>query len=233
MSSKCTLIFGGWSLSPALLKDCFGPGCILIDCNSIMPALFDDNYHLYSNWPQQLKQQLHLPDSTRYHLAGWSAGAMLAIALSSIVPIYMLTLISPTLSFCRRANFRYGTHPSVLRTMREQLLKEPGNVLTKFYRSCGFGEAFKPVSTCTTEQLTMGLHFLEQADLVQNGCTCSNTIIIHGRNDAIIPYPSAEMTASVCGGTLYSIDAGHAVFYGREKEIANYIQIHTTEGNFS
>jgi hypothetical protein len=234
LMSKNTLVFGGWSLSPALLEGCFGQDCTYIDSNEIMPFLFDKNNNLKNTWSLIVKQHLQLSDTLHYHLAGWSTGAMIALALASILQVQTLTLISPTVSFCRREGFRHGTHPSVLRSMREQLQQHPQNVLEKFYRSCDFDEIFTPDSTYTVQQLTLGLHFLEQADLTKTVCTCSNTNIIHGRNDAIIPYSAAATTAGVCGGTLHCINAGHAVFYGRETEIANYINnYHTIEGNLS
>jgi pimeloyl-ACP methyl ester carboxylesterase len=230
LMSKCTLVFGGWSLSPMLLERCFGPDCIFVDSNMIVPFLFDKSTKLFSTWPQVLKQHLQLSDSHQYHLAGWSTGAMIALALASILQVHTMTLISPTLSFCRREGFRHGAHPLVLRTMREQLQQYPQTVLEKFYRSCGFNESFKPESAYSIEKLTLGLHFLEQADLTKTVHTSSNTIIIHGRNDAVIPYPAAEATAGICAGALRCIDAGHAVFYGRETEIANLINNHTIEG---
>lgn len=229
--SKNTLVFGGWSLSPMLLEGCFGPDCTFVDSNLIMLFLFDTSKKLHNTWPEIVKQHLQLSDSLQYNIAGWSTGAMIALALASIVQVHTMTLISPTISFCRRDGFRHGTHPSVLRTMREQLLQQPQTVLEKFYRLCGFEESFKPESTYSTQQLTLGLHFLEQVDLTKTVHTSPNTILIHGRNDAVIPYPAAEATAGICGGTLRSIDAGHAVFYGRETEIANYItNNHTNEG---
>jgi pimeloyl-ACP methyl ester carboxylesterase len=235
LMSKHTYFFGGWSLSPALLEGHFGQNCTYIDSNLIMPELFDKNNKLKDTWPQVVKKHLHLSDTQHYHLAGWSTGAMIALALASTLQVHSLTLISPTLSFCRREGHRHGTHPSVLRSMREQLQQLPRNVLQKFYLSCGFDETFKPVVSYTIEQLTLGLHFLEQVDLTKIVFACSNTIIIHGRNDAIIPYPAAEATAGFCSGTLHCIDAGHAVFYGRETELANYINSnnHTIEGNHS
>jgi predicted esterase len=197
----------------------------------MMPFLFDNSKKLYSTWPEIVKQHLQLSDSLQYDLAGWSTGAMIALSLSSIVSVHKMTLFSPTLSFCRREGFRHGAHPAVLRTMREQLQQHPSTVLDKFYRSCGFDGTFKPESTYSIEQLTLGLHFLEQADLTKTVCASSNTIIIHGRNDAVIPYPAAEATAGMCKAKLLAIDAGHAFFHGREPEIANYINNnHITEG---
>ncbi len=229
-----TLVFGGWSLSPMLLEGCFGKDCTYFDSNMLMPLLFDDNKKLLNTWPEIVKQHLQLSDTQNYHLAGWSTGAMMVLALTSILRIQTLTLISPALSFCRREGFRHGTHPSVLSSMRKQLLLQPQNVLEKFYRSCGFDETFTQVSTYSVENLILGLHFLEQADLTKTATTCPNTIVIHGRNDTIIPYPAAEVTAGVCNGTLHCIDAGHAVFYGRETEIAQYIiNNHIIEGNLS
>jgi predicted esterase len=230
LMSKCTLVFGGWSLSPSLLEGCFGKNCTFVDSNTIMPFLFDNNKKLYNTWPEIIKRHLQLSDSLLYDLAGWSTGAMIALALASILQVSRMTLISPTLSFCRRDNFHHGTHPVVLRTMREQLQQHPQTVLEKFYRSCGFNETVKPVSTYSIEQLTFGLHFLEQVDLTKTVRASSNTTIIHGCNDVVIPFSAAEATAGICAGTLRCINAGHAVFYGRETEIANYINNnHITE----
>lgn len=228
-----TLVFGGWSLSPSLLEGCFGQDCTYIDSNIVMPELFDNNNKILSTWPEILQHHLHLSNTHRYHLAGWSTGAIIALALASILQAHSLTLIAPTVSFCRRDGFRHGVHPSVLRSMREQLQLNTRNVLEKFYRSCGFDETFNPEPIHTVKQLTLGLHFLEQIDLTKTVNTCSNTNIIHGRNDAIIPYAAAEVVAATCSGSIHCFDAGHAVFYGRESEIAHYINNHTFEGNLS
>jgi pimeloyl-ACP methyl ester carboxylesterase len=124
------IFIGGWSLPPELLIKCFGPDFTYIDCNLILPELFDKKYNLDKNWPELLKDQLSLSSKDQFHLAGWSTGAIVAFALSAILPVRSLTLISPTLSFCRRDSYREGTHPKMLRTMREHLHSTPDDVLS-------------------------------------------------------------------------------------------------------
>ena len=40
------IFIGGWSLPPELLIKCFGPDFTYIDCNLILPELFDKKYYL-------------------------------------------------------------------------------------------------------------------------------------------------------------------------------------------
>lgn len=227
------LVIGGWSLPPMLLQECFGPEFTYIDCNLIMPSFFDGNSNLYKNWPDLLKKHLFLSEMEHYHLAGWSTGAIMAFALASILPVVSLTLISTTLSFCRRDVYRIGARPTVLRTMREHLDKDPNEVLSKFHRSCGFTNTIFSPTPYTIEQLTCGLHFLEQVDCTKTACYFPDALLIHGSDDTIIPHRAAEMVAEQCGGTLRTIPGCHAVFYEREFLIAKYINEHTTEGKSS
>lgn len=225
------LFIGGWSLPPTLFLKCFGSEFTYIDCNLIVPELFDRQYNLDKNWPLLLKNQLLLSSNKRYHLAGWSTGAIMAFALAAIHPVSSLTLISPTLSFCRKDGYRAGAHPRVLRTMREHLRSDPDNVLSKFHKSCGFKSTTYSSTPYTIEQLTCGLHFLEQADCTKITPALTNVFLIHGSDDTIIPLKAAEMVAERCGSTLHVLTGSHAVFHENEPLIAKYINEHTTKGN--
>jgi pimeloyl-ACP methyl ester carboxylesterase len=223
-----SIFFGGWSLPPTLFRECFGPDYSYIDCNPLMPAFFDKLTILDRSWPEILKNNLSLSDSKNYKLAGWSTGAILAFALAALIPVTSLILISPTLSFCRREGYRHGTHPSVLRTMREHLYDDSDDVLSKFYRSCGFGDRFNPIKQYSPEQLNFGLHFLEQVNCTNMKVSIPNAIIIHGLDDAIIPHRAGEMVANACGSTVHTVQGGHAFFYNRESTIAKYINQNKT-----
>jgi surfactin synthase thioesterase subunit len=195
-----------------------------------MPSFFDTSMNLDKNWPNILKKKLSLSESKKYNLAGWSTGAILAFALATLVPVTSLILISPTLSFCRREGYRHGTHPTVLRTMREHLSDTPDDVLSKFYRSCGFGDTFHFKNQYSTEQLNVGLHFLEQVDCTKMKLTFPNAIIIHGSDDAIIPHRAGVMVAEACGSTVHTVQGGHAFFYNSESTIVKYINQNKTIG---
>lgn len=225
------LFIGGWSLPPTLLYKCFGIEFTYIDCNLIVPELFDKQYNLYKSWPEIVKNQLSLSSNERYHLAGWSTGAIVAFSLASILPVISLTLISPTLSFCRKDGYRTGAHPKVLRTMREHLRSDPDDVLSKFHTSCGFKSTIYSSTPYTIEQLTCGLHFLEQADCTKTTPSFTNALLFHGSDDTIIPLKAAEMVAERCGSTLHILTGSHAVFHEKELLIAKYIYEHTTKGS--
>jgi hypothetical protein len=96
-----------------------------------------------------------------------------------------------------------------------------------FHLSCGFKNCICSRTPYTIEQLTCGLHFLEQADCTETTPAITNTLLIHGSDDTIITPGAAEIVAERCRSTLHTLTGSHAVFYEKELLIAEYIKEHT------
>jgi pimeloyl-ACP methyl ester carboxylesterase len=75
------------------------------------------------------------------------------------------------------------------------------------------------------EALIKGLMFLETANLlgVVKKTECE-TLVVHGRDDRVIPYHAGEALAGMMGAECKLLDGGHAFFTDRCDEVKRIIE---------
>jgi pimeloyl-ACP methyl ester carboxylesterase len=211
------LVFGGWALRPDILRAVFGDQAVYVDTNLCMEGLFRDQ-RLREDWPERLIGAIapRLPARCN-RLAGWSTGAIIAAALSRHVNPERLALLSVTPSFCRREGFKHGTRPSVLQAMRAGLATDTDETLTKFCAQAGLDKSY--AGPYSAEQLSAGLHFLEQASLLPLAPINQAAIVLHGETDAIIPAAAGREFAASTGAAFSQLSGGHGFFLSHISQI--------------
>lgn len=216
------IVLGGWALAPDILRSIFGDGSIFIDINTLMPELVEHE-QLRQDWKKRFVNAMEHHINTRpVVLAGWSTGAIIALACAGFLECAGLILISATASFCRTPQWRHGIRRSVLEAMHKKLLSEPETVIDGFARQCGIdNKKFMP--SRSAHELICGLHFLEQASLSFEQPLGTKPLFIHGKDDAIVPCVAATALQSALGGTTLFIDAPHACFINNETTVISAI----------
>jgi pimeloyl-ACP methyl ester carboxylesterase len=206
-----SVVFGGWGTGVDILMPLFGPSAIYVDVNPIMPTLIEQG-ELQGDWLHRLLAAVRpqIPVGEPLVLAGWSTGAICALALTGLLAPVRLVLLSPTPSFCRRTGWRHGQRPEAVRSMRNALAADPTSVLDEFYRNCGItGRALPSIPV---GQLESGLCFLEQIALLPLQRIAGSSIILHGSSDAIVPPAAGRFVAQEIGGRFEEIAGPHAFF---------------------
>jgi len=219
------VVIGGWAVDPAVLRPIFGNQATYIDINHLMPSIVCDQ-GLISDWKQKLKDLLSPYLATGVTLAGWSTGAIAAAAVAGLVNISKLVLLSATPSFCRRDSFRYGMRPQIVRNMITSIKEDKETVLKRFYYQCGFTDISFDHSQYSIEELTCGLQFLMQADLLSIATLRDSSCQIHclhGSEDRIIPSEAGNFLCQRLGGNWYQLNGPHAFFCNKDLETENII----------
>ncbi len=207
------LVFGGWAVSPLILRSLFGAESTYVDSNAMMPSLVNKG-ELIDNWEVAVTKEVeHFLSGDVAGIAGWSTGAILACALALRVRTKKLVLLSATPSFCRREGFRFGWTPGVLRDMREHLCGKDNTVVGDFLVSAGVPETFFHPACLDQKILAAGLSFLEQVNLLPALAkpACGVTVL-HGKEDGIVPYKAGEVVAGMLGTKCQAFEGGHAFF---------------------
>lgn len=219
------VVIGGWAVDPAVLRPIFGNQAVYIDINHLMPSIVK-SHGLISNWKQKLKDLLSPHWSTGLALAGWSTGAIAAAAIADQVNISKLILLSATPSFCRRDNFRYGMRPQIVQNMITSINENKEQVLKQFFYQCGLADISLDYSQYTIEELTCGLQFLMQADLLPvspfHDSSCQ-IHCLHGSEDRIIPSDAGNFLCLQLGGKWHQLSGPHAFFCNKDSETKNII----------
>jgi len=220
---KPWLVFGGWAISPEILKPLFGDESFYVDINKIMPLLFDGG-ELNLNWTGIIKKMNECLAIDVAGIVGWSTGAIIACALTQYVTVKRLVLFSATPSFCRREGFKYGMRATVIRSMISKLQEKNDGVVKDFLIQCGLNDDETKNSRYDDQTLIKGLMFLEQVNLIgalkKLECAC---LVIHGRDDKIIPSHAGETLAGMIGAECKLVDGGHAFFANRVDETKRMI----------
>jgi pimeloyl-ACP methyl ester carboxylesterase len=206
-----TIVFGGWAVSPDILKSIFGNDARYIDVNPIMPKLFASN-QLSDNWIDTVISECQLQLTGGITIAGWSTGAMFAYAAARVCPPQNLILLSATPCFCRKDDFRFGTRPSVLDQMISALDNDRDAVLQSFYERSGLAYNPSIPPNYSSTELIHGLMFLKQANLRPITPLSINPIFYHGRDDLIIPISASKYFCEQAGGEHVGVDGGHGFF---------------------
>jgi len=216
------IVLGGWALAPDILRSLFGDRSVFIDINPFMPELVEHE-RLRQDWKKRFANALEqYLDTKPIILAGWSTGAIIALACAGLLECAGLILVSATASFCRTPQWHHGMRSSVLQAMRKKLLSEPETVIADFAMQCGIDNN-TPVPSRTAHELICGLHFLEQASLSFEGPPGFKPLFIHGKKDAIVPCAASTALQSALGGTTLFIDAPHACFINNETVVISAI----------
>ncbi|MDR3012527.1 MAG: hypothetical protein LBU70_04880 [Chitinispirillales bacterium] len=214
-----TIVFGGWAVSPDVLKNVFGDDAIYIDINRIMPKLFDGD-QLKNDWTNiAATEYLLTNENIPSTIAGWSTGAFFAYTAAREYHPERLILFSATPSFCRKDDFHMGTRPSVIDQMIGALRDDKDTVLRSFYKRSGLCYDSSAVPNYTTAELICGLMFLKQACLLPLAPLPIRPIFYHGTEDQIIPISASRYFSEQTNGERTDIDGGHAFFIDREVDI--------------
>lgn len=224
--SRSWTVLGGWAVPPSVLYPVFGKDSVYIDINPLMPAFFR-NGSILPDWKEILLSLITPQVKKPIFIAGWSTGAILSLALSSLLMPEMMVLLSSTPSFCRRDNFRHGTRKPVLQSMRASLETDRENVLKSFYSRCGLDD-FVPSVTYTLDELATGLRFLEEVyfsdeDLQYLSNLTSSKLIFHGTRDLIVPFEAGKYLSSKVKGVFFEYEGTHSFFRTFSKEISSVI----------
>lgn len=223
--AKPWLVFGGWAISPDILRPIFGEEGAYIDINEMMPLLFDD-IRLIENWPDIVNNKVEKYLTKEIAgIAGWSTGAMIACRLAQKVSVKKLVLFSGTPSFCRREGFRYGQRSSIVQAMIRALKEKENTVIRDFILQCGLKENNAIIKVYDGQALIKGLMFLEKANLIgalkKTEC---EALVVHGRDDKVIPYQAGEALAGMIGAECKLLDGGHAFLIDQCDEIKRMIE---------
>ena len=172
------------------------------------------------------------------HLVGWSLGGELALSLALTTPerLASLTLISSTPCFLKRDTWTAGQPATLLDDFDQRLADDPAALLKRFgmlirhgdaeaARHRGLSAELQTLNDTDPDRLTTGLHLLRDIDLrhrVQTlGLPCQ---LIHGTQDAVIPFAAAEWLQHALGADLHAIDgASHALPITHPTQIASLL----------
>jgi pimeloyl-ACP methyl ester carboxylesterase len=224
--AKRWIVFSGWAVDPGVLAPLFPSTAILLNSCSVISGLLSSNV-LRADWKERLVEQSGLPFPLgTYGIAGWSTGAMLAYALACAVHPDVCVLISATPSFCRTKDFPFGYKLSVMRAMREGLQHSPDKVINAFHAKCGLSREDAPanIPSLPLNELIAGLHFLEQAVLFPVEQLTCPTLVLHGREDAIVPFQAGRFFSEKINGTFASFQGPHAFFNARYEQTRHTIE---------
>ena len=140
-------------------------------------------------------------------LMGWSMGGMIALEVAHHFPekILGLILVSTSPSFCRRDDFPHGFPEANVRALSLAIRNDPQSALLGFYRKVCRPHPttnereenwLKEVLKGSAPSLHQGLDYLIRTDLRHRIHQLNiPSLIIHGRQDAIIPWQAGEWLA--------------------------------------
>jgi len=206
------ILFGGWGFPPEILEPIFGANARYIDINKLFPYVVDDD-RLRGDWKEIMHKAVlsHLT-CDEIALAGWSAGSLIALALSPFIKPPRMILLSPTPSFCRREGFAFGWKPAALQSMRAQLEADRDAAVRQFCDQCDFGGSDVPRIAASTDQMIAGTVFLEHASVMPLEKAACPMLVLRGKKDRIVPSGAGQWLAEKCGARSAAMEGGHAFF---------------------
>jgi len=163
-------------------------------------------------------------------LAGWSLGAMLALAIAARAPakVGKLLLIGGTASFVQRETWPEAMPPATLGEFAAAIAADPLALLPRFVGNFNRGDA--KARAVTTEILRLasplpagdvlatGLGWLRDVDLrLDAPRITAPTLLIHGAADPLMPLAAARALAALIPGALLQVldDCAHTPFLSR------------------
>ena len=140
-------------------------------------------------------------------LLGWSLGGMFALreALTTTARWLGLILISSCARFCAAPDYPHGIAPARVRAMKAALRKSPAAVLRQFFADAAAPHLVPPAAleeevraalALGPDALAAGLESLLALDLRSAAARCEKpTLLLHGRDDCVIPATAGEWLA--------------------------------------
>lgn len=177
-----------------------------------------------------------------FALLGWSLGGQLAQGWAVAHPerLRRLILLSTTPRFCASNDWAHGLPAAELRLLQRSLHRAYVPTLSDFFDRQFLTEqllperrreilafAVKPVGPPPSAVVVECLEILAQADLRSLAERIKTpTLIIHGEDDAIIPYGAGKFLATqIKGAQMLSLPAtGHAPFLSHPQFVAEHIR---------
>jgi len=141
----------------------------------------------------------------------WSTGAHMALKIiDEIAGIYnKIVLVAPFDEFCSY------TEKTIVKMMIRKMKKEPDEVVEDFLLNCGKKPEFDYGKYIDNDVLTEGLRYLIESKTEIKGGNFKNIIVIHGRNDKIVPVESGKKTAEALGSRFVMSETEHFVSYDK------------------
>ncbi|MDR2839457.1 MAG: alpha/beta fold hydrolase [Azonexus sp.] len=160
-------------------------------------------------------------------LAGWSLGAMLALAVAARAPekISRLLLIAGTASFVQREGWPHAMPPATLGEFSAAVRLDAAAMLPRFVGGFNRGDARARAVTAELLRLASplppaavlagGLDWLRDVDLREvAGRVAAPTLLLHGAADPLMPLAAAESCAALMPNARLQPfdDCAHAPF---------------------
>lgn len=160
-------------------------------------------------------------------LAGWSLGALLALAVAARHParVGRLVLVSATAAFVQRDGWPDAVPAATLADFAAAVAADPVTALPRFVAGFNRGDAHPKAVTRSllaaaqpdvpAATLAAGLRWLGDTDLRQEaGRVAAPTLLVHGAADPLMPLPAAQaLAALIPGARLETLAAAaHAPF---------------------
>lgn len=169
----------------------------------------------------QVLRDRAIPDSD--FIVTGSMGGILAMELLSS-SCKKLVLLSSTARFCAAEDYPHGTPERILRRMIAQLKRDPAAVLNEFFKNVHYPHResrqsiqlrnTQTISEQSLQDLVKGLEYLLTSDVREKVAEIEiPVLLIHGREDCIIPCGAAEwLHEHLPDSRLQLIDGGgHAL----------------------
>lgn len=174
------------------------------------------------------------------YLLGWSMGGMIALEAAARCPEQLagLILVGSTAKFCSDEDYPQGIPAQNLRAMASALLKRPAAVLSQFLTEVHAPDTLDPeclsvnIARATAlgiDNLVRDLGYLQSADLRAIAKRLNvPTLVLHGREDRIIPYQSGQWLldnllrahGTIFKGVSHNLPLVHTALV--EEEIVNF-----------
>jgi pimeloyl-[acyl-carrier protein] methyl ester esterase len=163
-------------------------------------------------------------------LAGWSLGALMALAVAARHPnkVGKLLLVSSTASFIQRDGWPHAMPPAMLADFAAGVAADAEAMLPRFIGGFNRGDGRAKSVTLellkaadprpSVEVLTTGLNWLRDVDLRELATQVkASTLLIHGAADPLMPLGAAEALAALIPGAKLAIldNCAHAPFMSR------------------
>lgn len=158
-------------------------------------------------------------------IAGWSLGGIIALETALNWPKLFkgLILISSTPKFCLGSGWATGTPTGAIRSMLAGLKRNPHSVFKAFFENiirlskdteAMLKARIESAGSMNPRELKYGLEYLRDADFCNEvKSLCLPTLIVHGRQDAIINVEAAyNLNRLLAHSTLHVYDDyGHGL----------------------
>lgn len=223
---KQWVVFGGWAVPPHILRNIFtDDSTVFIDSNGLMPLIVKNGI-LDPLWPETIIDACKpfLENPARVNLAGWSMGALIAAGLLGSIAVERILLLSGTAGFCAAPGYSFGWKKSVLDKMQENLQKDKGTVLKRFFQQCSLDQNeishFLSLSNrYSGDILIKGLQFLQLCQISSTlNPVCTSTNVFHGDRDEIIPWQAGSFLAEKIDASFTLLSGGHVFFMHSENQ---------------